>query len=150
LPDTAGAEIHGSVHPGSDEPIFRRPYPNSFRETHLLEYLRRAKLSRLVIAGMMTQVCIDTTTRAAADLGFACFLAHDACATKALSFNGLQVPAEYVRAAYLAALKRPLCESSVSGRVVRPPLTRRPDGMRRRVGLRRIGETSSERRKPLT
>jgi nicotinamidase-related amidase len=52
----------------------------------------------------MTHMCIDTTTRAATDLGFACSLAHDACATKALSFNGVQVPADSVQAAYLAAL----------------------------------------------
>jgi nicotinamidase-related amidase len=57
-----------------------------------------------VIAGMMTHMCIDTTTRAAADLGFACSLAHDACATRALAFNGVQVPAESVHAAYLAGL----------------------------------------------
>jgi nicotinamidase-related amidase len=49
-------------------------------------------------------MCVDPTTRAAADLGFACSLAHDACATRALSFNGVQVPAESVQIAYLAAL----------------------------------------------
>ena len=42
--------------------------------------------------------------RAAADLGFTCSLAHDACATRALSFNGVQVSAENVQTAYLAAL----------------------------------------------
>ena len=52
----------------------------------------------------MSHMCIDTTTRAAADLGFKCFLAHDACATRSLSFNGVQVSAESVQTAYLAAL----------------------------------------------
>jgi nicotinamidase-related amidase len=66
--------------------------------------LRDAEISRLVIAGMMTHMCIDTTTRAAADAGFACSLAHDACATRALSFNGVQVSADKVQTAYLAAL----------------------------------------------
>ena len=75
-----------------------------FRETALLEHLRMSKISGLVIAGMMTHMCIDTTTRAAADFGFSCSLAHDACATRALSFNGVQVPAESVQAAYLAGL----------------------------------------------
>ena len=104
LPDTVGAEIHESVRPGPGEPVFRKHFPNSFRETPLLEHLRTAGISQLVIAGMMTHMCIDTTTRAAADLGFKCFLAHDACATRALSFNGAQVPAESVQTAYLAAL----------------------------------------------
>ncbi len=104
LPDTVGAEIHESVCPGPDEPVFRKHFPNSFRETALLEHFRGAGISRLVIAGMMTHMCIDTTTRAAADLGFVCSLAHDACAARALSFNGVQVSAESVQAAYLAAL----------------------------------------------
>jgi nicotinamidase-related amidase len=53
---------------------------------------------------MMTQMCVDTTTRAAADLGFACSLAHDACATKELAFGGSKVAAEQVQLAYLAGL----------------------------------------------
>jgi nicotinamidase-related amidase len=104
LPNTFGAEIHESVRPANHEPVFKKHFPNSFRETPLLEQLRSAKISRLVIAGMMTHLCIDTTTRAAADLGFACSLAYDGCATRALSFNGVQVSAESVQAAYLAGL----------------------------------------------
>jgi len=110
LPDTTGAEIHESVHPIPDEPVFQKHFPNSFRETPLLEHLRSIDISRLVIVGMMTHMCIDTTTRAAADLGFTCLLAHDACATRALSFNGVQVPAESVQIAYLAALNGPFAK----------------------------------------
>ena len=104
LPGTPGAEIHAAARPAGDEPVFEKHYPNSFRETGLLDHLRQRKISSLVIAGMMTHMCIDTTTRAAADLGFTCSLAHDACATRALAFNGVQVPAESVQAAYLAGL----------------------------------------------
>jgi nicotinamidase-related amidase len=53
---------------------------------------------------MMTQMCIDTSTRAACDLGFQCLFAHDACATKALLFNGVTVSAEDVQTAFMAAL----------------------------------------------
>lgn len=104
LPGTPGVEIHESVRPAPGEPVFQKNFPNSFRETKLLDHLRGAGISRLVIAGMMTHMCIDATTRAAADLGFACSLAHDACATRALSFNGVKVDAANVQAAYLAAL----------------------------------------------
>ena len=104
LPSTVGAEIHESVRPSSEEAVFQKHFPNSFRETPLLEHLRTGGITQLVIAGMMTHMCIDTTTRAAADLGFKCFLAHDACATRALSFNGVTVDAESVQTAYLAAL----------------------------------------------
>lgn len=104
LPGTPGAEIHAAVRPVGDEPVFKKHFPNAFRDTALLEHLRLSKISALVVAGMMTHMCIDTTTRAASDMGFACSLAHDACATRALSFNGVQVPAESVQAAYLAGM----------------------------------------------
>ena len=104
LPDTPGVEIHGSVAPKAGETVFQKNYPNSFRETPLLEHLRKHQITQLVIAGMMTQMCVDSTTRAAADLGFQCVLAHDACATRGLSFGGKTVPAESVQTAFLAAL----------------------------------------------
>ena len=104
LPDTPGVEIHGSVAPKAGETVFQKNFPNSFRETPLLEHLRKHQITQLVIGGMMTQMCVDSSTRAAADLGFQCVLAHDACATKALSFGGKAVPAESVQAAFLASL----------------------------------------------
>lgn len=104
LPNTAGAEIHECVAPRPGETVFQKNYPNSFRQTPLLEHLRKLEVTRLFIAGMMTQMCIDSTTRAAADLGFQCFVAHDACATKALSFGGSTVSAENVQTAFLAGL----------------------------------------------
>lgn len=104
LPDTPGVEIHPSVAPIDGEVVFRKHFPNSFRGTPLLEHLRQRQITQLVIAGMMTQMCIDTSTRAAADLGFECFLAHDACATRALSFGGATVTAAQVQTAFLAAL----------------------------------------------
>lgn len=104
LRDTPGAAIHPAVAPLPGEPVFQKHFPNSFRATPLLEHLRTASISRLAIVGMMTHMCIDSTTRAAAELGFSCVLCHDACATRALSFNGVAVAAEQVQAAYLAAL----------------------------------------------
>lgn len=105
LPDTDGVRIHASVAPLATETVFQKHYPNSFRDTPLLDYLREHAITQLVMAGMMTHMCIDTTVRAAADLGFPCMLAHDACATRALSFGGMTVPAEHVQAAFLAALQ---------------------------------------------
>ncbi len=104
LPGTAGAGLHRSVPPLPGEPVFQKHFPNAFRDTPLLRHLREAGITRLVIAGMMTHMCIDTSTRAAADLGFECVLAGDACATRALAFGGTTVPAEQVQAAFLAAL----------------------------------------------
>jgi nicotinamidase-related amidase len=104
LPDTPGVAIHASVAPLPDEPMLVKHFPNSFRETLLYDLLQQREIDQLVIAGMMTHMCIDTTTRAAFDLGLQCRLAHDACATRDLSFGGVEVPARQVQAAYLAAL----------------------------------------------
>lgn len=104
LPDTDGARIHDRVAPAEGEVVFQKHYPNGFRDTGLLAHLRERQVSQLVIAGMMTHMCIDTTTRAAVDLGFQCTLAHDACATRALTFGGVTVSAEHVQTAFLAAL----------------------------------------------
>jgi nicotinamidase-related amidase len=110
LPDTPGVTINASVAPLKSEPVMVKHFPNSFRGTALLEHLQRQQISQLVIAGMMTHMCIDTTTRAAADLGFQCLLAHDACATKELAFGGIAVAAQQVQAAYLAALDGPFAK----------------------------------------
>lgn len=104
LPNTPGMEIHPCVAPKAGEMIIRKHYPNAFRETPLLEHLRKHRITRLAIVGMMTHMCIDTSVRAAADLGFECLLAHDACATKAQSFGGVSVSAESAQAAFLAAI----------------------------------------------
>lgn len=104
VPGTSGVEIHPSVSPRTDETIIQKNFPNSFRGTPLLQHLRDKDITRLVVAGMMTQMCVDSTVRAAADLGFECLLAHDACATRDLSFGGVAVPAASVHAAFLAAL----------------------------------------------
>lgn len=104
LPDTEGVQIHANVAPADRETVIQKHFPNSFRDTRLLEQLRQMEIQELVIAGMMTHMCIDATTRAAADLGFACSLAHDACATRALSFGGTTVSAAHVHSSFLAAL----------------------------------------------
>lgn len=104
LPDSAGVEIHSSVMPQPNEPIISKHFPNSFRETDLLEQLRTNGITQLLICGMMTSMCVDATVRAAFDLGFECTIAQDACATKDLTFDSLTVPALQVHAAFLAAL----------------------------------------------
>jgi nicotinamidase-related amidase len=105
LPGSSGTDIHSAVTHFVGEPIVYKNFPNSFRETNLLELLRGWGVERVVLCGMMTHMCVDATARAAADLGFQVIVAADACATRALAFGETQVPAEHVQAAFLAALK---------------------------------------------
>ena len=104
LPGTKGADIHDSVKPRSGETIVEKNFPNSFRDTALKEILDEQKISNLVVAGMMTHMCVDASVRQAADLGYKVTLLADACATRAQTFSGEIVPARQVHAAFLAAL----------------------------------------------
>jgi nicotinamidase-related amidase len=104
LPDTEGAIIHENVQPLPGETVIRKHYPNSFRETGLLDHLKKEQVGRLLVCGMMTSMCIDATVRAAFDYGFQCVVLHDACATRSLKFKDSNIPAIHVHGAFLAAL----------------------------------------------
>lgn len=104
LPGTKGAEIHNYVKPSGQEKVIVKHYPNSFRETELLDYLKGKNITDLVICGMMTHMCVDATVRAANDFGFNIVLIGDACATRDLEINGQIVKAEEVQKSFLAAL----------------------------------------------
>lgn len=103
LPETDGCNIHTNVQPLTNEKVIVKHYPNSFRETDLHAYFQSLGINHLVICGMMTHMCVDTTVRASRDLGYEITLLGDACATKDLQFEKI-VKAEDVHQSFLAAL----------------------------------------------
>jgi nicotinamidase-related amidase len=103
-PGTEGIEIHPAVEPADGELVLEKTSPNSFVDTPLEEELRKGGADGLVVAGMMSSMCVDATVRAAADLGFSPTVVHDACAAPDLEFNGVDVPGSAVHAAFMAAL----------------------------------------------
>ncbi|HIW33001.1 MAG TPA: cysteine hydrolase [Candidatus Paenibacillus intestinavium] len=110
LPDTEGVEIHEAVQPVETESIIIKHFPNSFLQTELESKLRKNGVTKVVVVGMMTHMCIDATVRAAVDLGFKTTLIEDACATKDLSYQGKVVSAEQVHYAFVGALNGMYCE----------------------------------------
>jgi nicotinamidase-related amidase len=104
LPDTEGVKIHPNVEPLPGEVIFQKNYPNSFRGTPLLEHLRDNKVDHVVVCGMMTHMCVDSTVRAAFDYNLNVTVVHDACATRTLTFQDQTIPAAQIQAAFLSAL----------------------------------------------
>ena len=104
LPNTKGVEIHENVKPLENEIIIQKNFPNSFLETNLEVELEKLSVTELVICGMMSHMCIDSTTRAAFDLGFDCIVAHDACTTKDLVFLDKKVNASDVHNSFMSAL----------------------------------------------
>ena len=107
LPNTNGVEIHNNVSPHPNEALITKHFPNSFKDTNLLELINESKVEELVICGAMSHMCIDATTRAAFDLGFKCIVIEDACATRNLTFKEKDIEAELVHAAFMAALAVP-------------------------------------------
>ena len=104
VPNTRGAEIHPDIAPTAQDTLIVKNGINCFLNTELLLRLKQTNVKHVVICGAMSHMCVDAAVRAAVDFGFHCTLAHDACATRALEFNGVTVPAGQVHAAYMAAL----------------------------------------------
>ena len=110
VPDTSGAEIHHSLQPIAGEAHIVKHFPSAFRDTDLHELLQLSGIDELVICGAMTHMCIDTTVRAAFDLGYQCRVIADACATRDLDYNGRPVAALDVQTAFMAALSMPFAQ----------------------------------------
>lgn len=101
---TIGAELHAELAVEKDALIIEKHFPNSFYQTDLEAKLRELNVEQLVITGMMTHMCVDSTTRAAAELGFQPILIGDATATRDLEVAEKKVAAADVQTAFLAAL----------------------------------------------
>lgn len=104
LPDTDGAKINDAVQPLENENLIIKHFPNSFLKTDLERKLKEQGVTKVIVVGMMTHMCIDATVRAAVDLGYETTLIEDACATRDLSYDGKVVPAEQVHYAFVGAL----------------------------------------------
>jgi nicotinamidase-related amidase len=81
---TAGWQIHPALTPRTREMVFQKRTPSSFYGTSLDEVLQRKGVERLVILGLQTEFCIDTTVRHAYALGYEVLLVQDGHST----YNG--------------------------------------------------------------
>lgn len=78
---TKGWETHPRVAPADGEPVVDKDTPDSFLRTTLQDELDSRGIGRLVLAGMQTEYCVDTTCRRAFGLGYDVTLAADAHGT---------------------------------------------------------------------
>lgn len=89
-PNTTGWPIRTEISPLPGEPIIHKRACDAFFETRLQEELAARNVKQLVIAGCMTQYCVDTTVRRAVSLGYDVALAadgHTTADTRALRFE---------------------------------------------------------------
>jgi len=79
-PDLPGNEIKNIVRPQENEPLIRKSVNSAFIGTDLEERLRKAGVQTLVLTGLTTNQCVETTARMASNLGFDTHFVADATA----------------------------------------------------------------------
>lgn len=100
-----GARIVDALTPAPNEPIVTKTLPNSFAGTDLDALLRHEGRGELILTGFMTHMCLDSTTRAALDLGYGALLVASATTDRDLrDLRGKTDPAKAVKRLGLAAL----------------------------------------------
>lgn len=104
LPDTDGVNFYKDICVKEGEEVITKHKPDSFLGTNLKEKLEEKGVDQLVVCGMMTHMCIDTTVRSAAGQGYLLTLIEDACATRDLKWRETTVNAEQVQHSYMAAV----------------------------------------------
>ena len=73
-----GNDIVPALAPAGDEPVIVKPGKGAFWATPLDEMLRWRGITHLILAGVTTEVCVQTTMREANDRGYECLLIEDA------------------------------------------------------------------------
>lgn len=110
-PGSPALAIHPEAAAAPGEPVLTKHLPGSFTGTSLETLLRERGVTRVLLAGFMTQMCVDTTARQAAHLGFGVTVLADACAAKDVKgTDGRTISAEQVHQTHLGSLDGFLAE----------------------------------------
>ena len=76
-PSTKGFNIHPRIAPLSGDCIISKTRPNSFYKTELKKTLDELGIHHLIIGGIQSELCVDTTCRQASDLEYSIILVKD-------------------------------------------------------------------------
>jgi nicotinamidase-related amidase len=81
---TEGAEIAPQAAPSGGEKVFEKTLPNGFTNCEFGPALKALGRDKLILTGFMTHMCVDSTARAAVDLGYGVTIVENAVATRPL------------------------------------------------------------------
>ena len=76
-----GHDIIPALYPDDGEPVIDKPGKGAFYQTELELLLRNRRIENLLVCGVTTEVCVNTTVREANDRGYRCIVLGDCCAS---------------------------------------------------------------------
>jgi len=82
-----GHDIIPELYPIAGEPVIDKPGKGAFCQTDLELTLRNRGIETLLVCGVTTEVCVNTTVREANDRGFRCIVVADCCASYFPAFH---------------------------------------------------------------
>ncbi|MCG6873767.1 MAG: isochorismatase family protein [Betaproteobacteria bacterium] len=120
-PGTDRVAPHGLVTPRPGHQCITKTLPSSFVNTNLDATLKEKGIDTLIVTGLMTHMCVDSTARDAVSLGYKTIVAGDACATRDLPERGIgaAIPHREIHRASLTALADRFADVLASAEVQR-------------------------------
>lgn len=76
-----GHDIIPELYPQDGEPVIDKPGKGAFYQTDLHAILQNCNIKTLIICGVTTEVCVNTTAREANDRGYECIIPEDCVAS---------------------------------------------------------------------
>ena len=85
----AGHDIIPELYPAAGEPVIDKPGKGAFFATDLHAILQNRGVQQLVVTGVTTEVCVNTTVREANDRGYDCLVVSDCCGSYFPEFHAM-------------------------------------------------------------
>ncbi|PIN11862.1 Pyrazinamidase/nicotinamidase PNC1 [Handroanthus impetiginosus] len=87
LDGTPDSQLISDLHRTEDDPVVLKNTYSAFRGTGLEEKLKEMGVKEVIVTGVMTNLCCETTAREAFVRGFRVFFSTDATATSSLELH---------------------------------------------------------------
>ena len=84
-----GHDIIAELYPRADEPVIDKPGKGAFYATDLHTILQHRNIKQLVVTGVTTEVCVNTTVREANDRGYECLVLEDCAGSYFPEFHAM-------------------------------------------------------------
>ena len=118
-PGTVGNAPRPGFSPVGDEPLVSKSVNAAFIGTDLDLRLRRLGVDTIVLFGISTDMCVSTSVRVGANLGYRVILVEDACdCFDQPDGGGGTIPARDIHRAHVATLRAEFAEVTTTAQIV--------------------------------